>query len=282
MRVNPSPQWYRLRSPYNEKTCPGIILMNIQYVWESNTERFPKQRGVEGPYQIYAQILSGFEIAPTQSPDALNTKIEIKIGNVSNNKGLSTKGSDGRYPKWNELIDNNIVLDKNLQFAPDMRVILFNSSKTLITRRQDWEVIGEFSVPVKSISGKLYNRPQFFNLLNNEGHLQGQVLARFFLKEVDQKKKNTDDAEGLKREFNSIVTTTRKVNIDISLFGIRNMIKNARRPVVTMKLTHSGGPPQVIKLEDSINSRSPNFGRFITFQGVELTNEPLLWPQLEV
>jgi hypothetical protein len=36
MKSNPNPQWYRLRSPYNDKTCPGIILLNIQYVWESN------------------------------------------------------------------------------------------------------------------------------------------------------------------------------------------------------------------------------------------------------
>jgi hypothetical protein len=28
------PQWYRLRSPYNDNQCPGIILMNIQYVSE--------------------------------------------------------------------------------------------------------------------------------------------------------------------------------------------------------------------------------------------------------
>lgn len=54
MKNNPNPQWYRLRSPFNEKTCPGIILLNIQCVWESNTERFPKLRGAEGPCRFFA------------------------------------------------------------------------------------------------------------------------------------------------------------------------------------------------------------------------------------
>ena len=54
MRDEPSPQWYRLRSPYNEKTCPGILLMNLQYVWDSNTERYPKQRGVEVQHKLFA------------------------------------------------------------------------------------------------------------------------------------------------------------------------------------------------------------------------------------
>lgn len=47
-------------------------------------------------------------------------------------------------------------MDKSLQFASDMRVVIYNCEKTLILRRQKWEVIGEFTVPIKSIAGKLY------------------------------------------------------------------------------------------------------------------------------
>lgn len=58
--------------------------MNIQYVWEgADVERFPKQRSVEGSYKLYAQLLSGFEIAPSFKEETLNTKIDIKIGNFS-------------------------------------------------------------------------------------------------------------------------------------------------------------------------------------------------------
>ena len=56
--------------------------MNIQFIWEgADIERFPKQRGVEGSYKLFAQIFSGFEIAPSHSEEILNTKLEIRIGN---------------------------------------------------------------------------------------------------------------------------------------------------------------------------------------------------------
>lgn len=146
--------------------------MNVQYVWESATERFPKQRGVEGPFKLFAQILSGFEIAPSMAADYLNTKVDIKIGNSGMLKeGIVTKLVPGRYPQWNEVLVRDIIMDKSLQFASDMRVVIYNCEKTLILRRQKWEVIGEFTVPIKSIAGKLYQKPQFFNVLNNEGHL---------------------------------------------------------------------------------------------------------------
>ena len=82
-----------------------------------------------------------------------------------------------------------------------MRVLLYNISKSLILKRDELEVVGEFCVPITSISKKLYSKPQFFNVLNNEGEFQGQVLARFFLKEVDLKKKK-DDISGILEEFN--------------------------------------------------------------------------------
>ena len=59
------PQWYRLRSPENEKQCPGIILMNLQYVNEnSDLERFAKLKSVEGTFKFWGQLLNGFELAP--------------------------------------------------------------------------------------------------------------------------------------------------------------------------------------------------------------------------
>lgn len=95
------------------------------------------------------------------------------------------------------------MIDKNLQFASDMRVILYNCQKTMLLRRETWEVLGEFSVPVKSIQGQLFKKPQYFNVVNNDGELQGQVLARFFLKEIDPNKKNDEHVEVI-RELNSL------------------------------------------------------------------------------
>lgn len=52
-------------------------------MWENNTERFPKQRGVDVPHKVFAQIISGFEICPNLPIDYLNTKVDIKIGNIA-------------------------------------------------------------------------------------------------------------------------------------------------------------------------------------------------------
>lgn len=133
--------------------------------------------------------MTGFEIAPTLPVENLNTRIDIKIGNVALQKeGLTTDVAVGRYPFWNYYIEREINLNKNLGFASDMRVTLFNSSKSMIFRNEKLEVLGEFSVPVKSLCN-FYKKPQFFNVINNEGKLQGQVLARFYLKSIDKKKK---------------------------------------------------------------------------------------------
>lgn len=62
-----------------------------------------------------------------------------------------------------------VVLDKNLSFAPDMIVLVFNKKKG-ITLFGDQEYIGSFTVPVTSMT-KLYKKPQFFNIIDNEGRL---------------------------------------------------------------------------------------------------------------
>lgn len=53
----------------------------------SDIEIFPKPRSLaDQSYKLFAQILSGFEIAPTLAVDSLNTKVDIKIGNASSYK----------------------------------------------------------------------------------------------------------------------------------------------------------------------------------------------------
>ena len=50
-----------------------------------------------------------------------------------------------------------IVLDKNLSFAPDMIVLVFNKKKG-ISFFADQELIGSFTVPVMSMT-KYYKKP---------------------------------------------------------------------------------------------------------------------------
>jgi hypothetical protein len=71
------------------------------------------------------------------------------------------------------------------------------------------------------------------------------------------------------------------VNIEISLFGIRDLIKKAIRPVLTLKLTNDPQKREiVVKLDQQVNTKNPNFGKIIQFENVDLPVEPLLWPQL--
>ena len=106
------------------------------------------------------------------------------------------------------------------------------------------------------------------------------MLARFFLREFDQKKKH-DDFSRIMDTFHLILKQRYKVNIDVALFGLRNLLANARRPVITLRLTKDKRE-HVLKMEEPVNTRNPNFGKIVTFKGVVLPVEPLLWPQLEV
>lgn len=74
-------------------------------------------------------------------------------------------------------------------------------------------------------------------MIGNEKKLQGQILARFFVKEIDKKKKHFDNRE-IERKFNEMIKDQGfKVNIYVSIFGIRNLINEAREPKITLKLT---------------------------------------------
>ena len=70
------------------------------------------------------------------------------------------------------------MMDKNISFAPDMRVMIWREPSGMFDSNLS---IGDFFVPVKSIAKQLYTKPQYFNIISNEGKLQGQILARFFV-----------------------------------------------------------------------------------------------------
>lgn len=58
------------------------------------------------------------------------------------------------------------MLDVNVAFSSDMRVILHRiNKKTFMNSSESTSVIGQFLVPVKSLT-TLYNKPQFYNVLD--------------------------------------------------------------------------------------------------------------------
>lgn len=69
------------------------------------------------------------------------------------------------------------------------------------------------------------------------------------------------------------------VTITFSLFGIRNLMKYAIKPIIKIKLT-TQSEYQEIKLDEKlpISTRNPNFGKVVKFEKIPLPKEPLLWP----
>lgn len=85
----------------------------------------------------------------------------------------------------------------------------------------------------------------------------------------------------IKGDFNSLNDIAFKVDIDISVFGLRNLIKNARRPTIVLRLTND--PKRELRItEADLKTQNPNFGKVLVFDKVELNAEPLLWPHLQI
>lgn len=75
--------------------------------------------------------------------------------------------------------DEIVQLEKELVFEPDMRITVINR-KTKMFGGYANIVIGEFTIPVETMRTHC-EKPQFFNILNEEGQFMGQVLANFHL-----------------------------------------------------------------------------------------------------
>lgn len=72
-----------------------------------------------------------------------------------------------------------------------------------------------------------------------------------------------------------------KVDIEVSILGIRELIRNAKNPIMVFTLTSGAANERKIEKKE-VNSRNPNFGDSIKFSSVMLPFDPLLWPFIEV
>lgn len=94
------------------------------------------------------------------------------------------------------------------------------------------------------------------------------------------------------QEFEETVAPTYTVDLDISLFGIRNLVLKAEKPRITIRLTHGVADedqPEPLMMNAEWRARveltatcNPNFGKIVPFKQVELAKEPLCWPYIEI
>ena len=300
------PTWYRLKSPYNDTGSKNIgsLQANIQLLRYDkdrlyNPERKLTKRRGKQQYKFFFHILSGFELATGIPEDKLNTRVQIKIGNLDVAKdGLETAHKQGHYPTWNKCAVKDVSLELELAFEADMRITVQNEKKGWFGGLAN-QVIGEFCVPVQSIMTHS-EKPQFFNLINEEGTFMGSLLANFYLKvfvrdpKARKQKDYVDPAIGeMKDRFTAATREAYRVNIKFALFGVRNLISKAKVPKVSVRLTDrlfdKDSEDQVYGIhegwqdENAIEeTANPNIGQIIEFKDVALANEPLCWPYLQV
>ena len=100
---------------------------------------------------------------------------------------------------------------------------------------------------------KQCDRPQFFNIINEEEQFVGSILANFFLKHYPKNlKKKKEKVDEKHREiidkFKNILKPRTKVDLKVSLFGLRNLINAAIKPEITIGLSDDRG--EKIQLEN--------------------------------
>lgn len=211
---------------------PGSILINLQLVVESsNVKRVLKEKGLDKKFILYAHIIQGFDLDPTNKRKTQNEYcIEVfmdsncisgKSGITKNTKKIpdaKDKKIKGDFPFYNEVVMIDTDLDLKLDFAPDVVV-------KLKKRDNEDEEIGIFTVPIRSIRKKNENDyPHYFNFIKNN-QIVGRLLAMFYIASAPARK-NADAGElekGKNFKLYEKLKVKKKATIKIFVHGIRDM-----------------------------------------------------------
>eukprot|EP00340_Litonotus_pictus_P001829 CAMPEP_0170518970 /NCGR_PEP_ID=MMETSP0209-20121228/4535_1 /TAXON_ID=665100 ORGANISM="Litonotus pictus, Strain P1" /NCGR_SAMPLE_ID=MMETSP0209 /ASSEMBLY_ACC=CAM_ASM_000301 /LENGTH=1038 /DNA_ID=CAMNT_0010804725 /DNA_START=78 /DNA_END=3193 /DNA_ORIENTATION=+ len=210
---DPLPRWLHFNSLDITKDSPGSILTNIQFMVDTeNTKRIFKQRGINSYFNLYAHIVSGFELDSKAGieEDAENL-IEIDI----NGKISRTEVKKGRFPFWNTLLKIEVELDSKLDFAPDISVRLYKKFIKAFGEEK-YEAIGQFTVPIWCCKKKK-SLPHYFNFIRNNESI-GRLLAMFFIDPQNKKKPKMhtfDVYESLKKTYIA--------DVQLSILGVRDL-----------------------------------------------------------
>ena len=195
------------------------------------------------------------------------------------------------------------MLEKELSFESDLKISVINEKEKSFGKKED-TLIGECSISLDSIMTEC-DRPQYFNLINEEEQFVGSILCNFLVKfyPKDMKKKNEkiDDKEehiNLWDKFTSITELLdSKINISFSVFGIRNLLFECYDPKIEVYLTNDLEkknmkiiPIKKLEQEDemydedvqNLDKFNPNFSYQIKFNEVELYKDPLMWPYIQI
>ena len=96
-------------------------------------------------------------------------------------------------------------------------------------------------VPVSSLL-KLYALPQYFDVIDSEGQMQGRILARFFLVQKDQHM-GDENALKIKKRLGELYKPRFRANVQISTMGVRNLMNATESAEIRIGLTSHIGKP---------------------------------------
>ena len=113
-----------------------------------------------------------------------------------------------------------------------MRICVYRQERS---NRYD-RIVGHFLVPVRSMR-RLYKKPQYYNVIDSNGELQGKILARFYIKPKDENKK---DSQEVKNEFSRLKMSQEKqlvrINMKLALVGLRGLENLTSKSLIQVHL----------------------------------------------
>lgn len=115
-----------------------------------------KTKSDKAQYYFYFNILQGFELATALPENQLDTRVELKIGQLTaeETSQLVTDHKKGHYPIWNKFDFVMVKLQKEMMFEADLRVSIYNRKSKWLFEGYRNILIGEFCVPVQSLLKK--------------------------------------------------------------------------------------------------------------------------------
>ena len=129
------------------------------------------------------------EICTQRDEEELNTRVEISIGSLTDDKAVKTQSLPGRYPQWKETGYKEVVLQKEVAFQTDMKITLYNlvvKKGGIFKKDKNDEILGEFCIVVNSLK-TFCDQPQYYNVCNLDGQFIGQILANFYIEHFEKK-----------------------------------------------------------------------------------------------
>ena len=238
-------RWITIK-PINSPNAdsPGELLANIHFS-PKGSEMFRGPVEFEKKnYRLTIRIKSGFYMAPEiKNDDDIETHIEVFVGRDKQGQTPSIKG---RYPIWNYCTQHKLMLKEDLKYEGDLLVLAYKKIKGIFGEKE--ELLGQFALKLLNIRATRIRLNQeginanyfkeYYNLVR-DSVIHGRILAFFDLEECNSDQETVKITDGLTiANVEQLNIASTEVKISITVLCIRELIKQAKKPLIKFKLTN--------------------------------------------